>query len=718
MRRILLQLGLLATIGACALIGTRLAAQEQTQSGSTTKVRSTTVLIDVVVKDKKGRPIRGLKPSDFQVYADGVQQEVGHFEEIGGQGPEAEKVAEAAPSGSGTAPQGEFTAMVFDRLSPNSRNFALKAAQAYISEAPFPESKIGIFFADLAPRTLQFYTNQEETLKSVVDQALGGSTRQGSVSADAASGTAGSRPASDAGDITAPEAPGGAGAPGAGGIVQGQAAVDAGTQGMSERMSSMAGRLQQDEQGYASTNTLLAIISSLEPLPGRKSILYFSEGVSVTPAVEKRFRSVISAANRANVSIYTIDAAGLRVQSSGTLSATQINSAADRGGANVSSTSLNSGGSLLQEGLERNETAIKSDVHGGLNRLAEETGGLLIRETNKLEDGMEEIAQDLSDYYLLGYTPKNSEMDGTYREIEVRVDAKDARPRFRKGYFAVDRSITEPLLDYEAPVLALMNKPDAAGPLTVRARSLSYPVKSAPGLVAVMAEVPPGTISFKEGDDQAPAASDFRIVVLCRDKAGEIVRKVSQQYKIPKPAGENPSGGILYYKQIKLDPGEYSVQVAGYDAIADKVGFSRTEVDVPAADPAVPRLSSVFIVRAAESAGNRSQGGVNPLLYQDLLLYPNLGEPLSKAKYPQITFYFAVFPGTEKLDAAAVDLMSGGRVLHSFRVPLPAPDAEGKAQFASGIPSQSIPPGDYALRVTVGSGSDAVSRTCSFKLAE
>ncbi len=700
------------------MIGTRLAAQQEGSAGPTAKVKATTVLVDVVVRDKKGRPIHGLKASDFKVFEDGVEQDIGHFEEIGGDGPGAEQVPEASPAGSTTAaPEGEFTAMVFDRLSPNSRNFALKAAQAYISEAPFPESKIGIFFADLSPRTLQFYTSQQETLKSVVDQALGGtSTRQGSVSADSASGTAGSRPATDSGDLTAPAAPGGTGAA-ATGIVQGQTAVDAGTQGMSERMSSMAGRLQQDEQGYASTNTLLAIISSLEPLPGRKSILYFSEGVSVTPAVEKRFRSVISAANRANVSIYTIDAAGLRVQSSGITSASQINSAASRGGANSSSTSLNQGGSLLQEGLEKNETAIKSDVHGGLNRLAAETGGLLIRETNKLEDGMEEIAQDLSDYYLLGYTPKNSEMDGSFREIEVKVDAKDARPRFRKGYLAIDRSITEPMLDYEAPVVALMNKADASGSLSLRSAALSFPIQSDPGLVALMAQVPPGTMTYQEKEDKTGAVSDFRLVALCRNSSGDVVRKVSQRYQILRQTGDTPRDGILYYKQIRLDPGEYSVQIAGYDALAEKVGFSRSEVRVPG-EATTPRLSSVIIVRAAETLSGQNSGGAGPLQYQGVQLYPNLGEPMSKAQYPQITFYFTAFPGTESLDSATVDLLSGDKTLHSFRVPLPAPDAQGQIQFASAIPSQSIPVGDYGLKVTVGSGDQAASRTCRFKLAE
>lgn len=717
MRRVLWQFGLVLAVAVGPQVGTRLTAQEKKEAQPATRVRATTVLVDVVVKDKKGRPIHDLKASDFEVYEDGVLQEISNFREVAGAPTEAGgQPAAGSAAGEGTG-QGHYTAMVFDRLAPNSRSFALKAAQTYIDRAASPDSRIGIFFADLSPRTLQLYTNDKQTLEAVVDRALGGtSTRQASVSSSAASGTAGARNVSDAGDLTAP---GSSATPGAvGGVVEGQTAVDAGALGISERMTSMAGRLQQDEQGFASTNTLLAIINSLEPLPGRKSILYFSEGMSIPPAVQSRFRSVINAANRANVSIYTIDAAGLRVQSSGTLGSAQINSAANRGGANSSSTSLGRSGSLLQGVLETNETALKSDTHGSLNRLADETGGILIRGTNDLKDGMEEIAQDLDDYYLLGYIPKNPEMDGTYREIEVKVDAKDARPRFRKGYFAIDRSITEPVRDYEAPVLALMSKPDASGALTIHSTSLSFPVKASPGLVAIVAEIAPGTIKYRAGDDTTPAASDFSFVVLVRDKAGDVARKVSQQYQIPQRAGQNPNDGILFYKQVQLTPGEYTVQVAGYDAVDGQAGFSSSQVRVPDANPAVPRLSSVMIVRAAESATSQSGEGVNPLRYQDLLLYPNLGEPMSKAKYPQVTFYFTAFPGTQSLASANIELMSGGKTLHTFQIPLPPPDAEGKIQFASGIPSQSIPPGDYALRVTVGSGETAVSRIRSFKLVE
>ena len=74
-------------------------------------------------------------------------------------------------------------------------------------------------------------------------------------------------------------------------------------------------RLAREQQGYASLNALRAVIEGLSVLPGRKSVVFFAEGLALPEAVMPQFDSVVATANRANVSVYTIDAAGLRVHS-------------------------------------------------------------------------------------------------------------------------------------------------------------------------------------------------------------------------------------------------------------------------------------------------------------------------------------------------------------------------------------------------------------------
>ncbi len=73
--------------------------------------------------------------------------------------------------------------------------------------------------------------------------------------------------------------------------------------------------LERDQQGFASTHALLSLVGGLSTLPGRKAVLLFSEGLAIPSNVEATYRSVIGAANRARVSVYTLDAGGLRVES-------------------------------------------------------------------------------------------------------------------------------------------------------------------------------------------------------------------------------------------------------------------------------------------------------------------------------------------------------------------------------------------------------------------
>ena len=73
--------------------------------------------------------------------------------------------------------------------------------------------------------------------------------------------------------------------------------------------------LERDQQGFATSNGLLAVVNGLQRVPGRKTVVFFSEGMAIPDRVLPQFQAVIAEANRANVAVYTMDAAGLRTQS-------------------------------------------------------------------------------------------------------------------------------------------------------------------------------------------------------------------------------------------------------------------------------------------------------------------------------------------------------------------------------------------------------------------
>src|SRR5207237_732270 len=104
--------------------------------------------------------------------------------------------------------------------------------------------------------------------------------------------------------------------------------------------------------------------------------------------------------------------------------------------------------------LEKNEDALRFDPASGLGRLADQTGGFLVHDTNDLSSGLRAMSDDLRAYYVVSYTPRNRTYDGRFRTIAVRVRRPHGRLQSRKGYLAVRSALPVPVLDHEAAALA------------------------------------------------------------------------------------------------------------------------------------------------------------------------------------------------------------------------------------------------------------------------
>ena len=479
-------------------------------------------------------------------------------------------------------------------------------------------------------------------------------------------------------------------------------------------------RLEREQQGHATLNSLIAVATAMNRLPGRKAIIFFSEGLSLPTAVDGQFRSLVSTANRANVSIYPIDAAGLRGESATAETRRQINTRS--AGLEQKKDSVNSAsGQPLTRELERNEDLLRFNPHSGLGQLANQTGGFLISETNDLNNGLRRIDEDLRGYYLLRYSPKNQNFDGRYRRLEVKTK-RGAIVQSREGYFAINGSYATPVLAYEAPALARLNAKDAAGNFPVRVAGLSFPDPARPGLAAVVVEAPAGVFTYAVDGTKKTYQTNYSVVVPIKDAAGQVVRKLSRQYLSdnPQPGLEAAKRGeVLFYREAELPPGEYTVEAVAYDAPTGKYGVQVNKLKVPEADKAKPNLSSLVIVKRAEqlSAAERSQK--HPLHAGDVLLYPNLHEPVRKNAVKQLPFFFTVYRA-DLLAAAPnllIEIRQNDRALGSISGALPAPDAERQVQYANALPLNKFAPGDYELSVTVKSQEGAITRSEKFTVA-
>jgi VWFA-related protein len=708
-------------------------------------VGTAAVTLDVVVRDKKGRAVHDLEASDFEVYEDGVKQQVDSFQIFGRPVPEeapAERQAAlAAPSAPATAaapppaaaePESEtraqVIAFVFDRLSPDARHVAQKAATTYLERGHVEGDLVGVFAIDLALRTIQPFTRDTSLIRTGLQRAAS----QANTAFDNA--RAQSRDLVDvlsAGESAADAASGAN--PGQGSTsasVAGPAAAGALNAAVSRIQLGMLRQfevLERDQQGYASTNGLLSVVSGLKSLPGRKTVVFFSEGLSIPPNVQAQFRSVIHTANRSNVSVYAMDAAGLRTDSMSAETRKEMLQAAERRVRQLGTGRDDASDGPMTGNLERNEDLLRLNPESGLGQLANETGGFLIRDTNDAASAFRRIEEDMRFHYLLAYSPSNENYDGKFRSISVKVNRPGLKVQTRQGYFAVRATEATPLRSFEAPALVQLDRKPQPHDFPVQAAVLSFPTTARPGLAPVLVRVPGQTIAYvldkQDKTVRKMHRADLTVVARVKDQSGREVDRLSQHYALSAPAEHVEAarrGEILFYREAELAPGRYTVEAVAYDAMAQKAGVSTAVLEVPAASQTGPRLSSIVLVGRADKVSAAEQQNANPFYFGETIIYPNMGEPFRKVASPAVGFFFTVYGVKEAVPGpkATIEIYKGEQRAGQVTADLPAPDATGRVQYAGALPLQSFAAGTYTLKVTATTAAGSDSRQASFTVTE
>jgi VWFA-related protein len=407
------------------------------------------VLIDVTVLDRNGRPVLDLSVDDFELTEEGARQHIltGTLVQQGvprtqtGSAATAAKpvLPDALPSvqtqSSVSVPAGDelpiLTAVLFDRLSAESRSATRTAALAYVSTLVSARDVAGVFLADLDLKTIQPFTNDAARLRAAVDRVaavLPANTSaeqlkgrhaplldpNNPVTAGAESGSAGFVSAADREKRLKELDP-----------VERQLAM------MELRMEEGFRQITAEHGGDASLSGLRAVVDALGSLHGRKSILYFAETLDITSRLKPRFESLIGMANRSNVTVYTVDASGLRVHSKDAELSRNVAVAAGQGTGDATR-----GDGPWTKELERQEQLVSSGARAALGRLAKETGGFLLENTNNLSAGIPRIQQERTNYYLLGYQSAKP-LDGKFRRVSVKVKRSGVTVKARSGYLAV-----------------------------------------------------------------------------------------------------------------------------------------------------------------------------------------------------------------------------------------------------------------------------------------
>ncbi len=700
------------------------------------RVRSNEVQLDIVVKDKKGRPIRDLAATDFEVVEDGVVQKVQSFRFVAREAAPVKSETKSDNSkptepGATTPPPTRrstpaITALVFDRLSTEARALARKAGLAYAQEGMAGGGFTGVFGIDQTLRTVQPFTDNSQLIKDAVERITG------TVVSTYASGATKIRENVDRSIVLDQQVAASAASAGAAGAAQnssgasaaaadiGQAAAEQKLLQMQTQMLDHYERLERDQEGFATINSLLAVILPLQNLPGRKTIIFFSEGLKLPPAAMQKFPSVINAANRANVSIYSIDAAGLRIQSGTAEAARELKSLAGAGLARQGRGNDAGGDGPYMRSLERNEDLLRFDPRSGLGSLSDQTGGFLIHDTNDLVAGLRRIDDDMSGYYLLSYIPQNKDYDGRFRRISVKVSRSNVDVQSRQGYYAVESVGQQPMLDYEVPAIAAArNWKTGAAQNTLHSAALSYPLPGKDGLTLILAEARLSAFKFAVSNDNKTYNTDFSVVALVRDESEQVIHKLSKHYALTGSAQEVETakkGNVLFYREAQLPPGKYHVQTIAYDQMTGSVSVNTSAIEVPVLDETKPRLSSIAVLKRAERLTPEEQKQQRPLQFGELLVYPNLGEQIDRKAVKQLAYFFTAWApkGATGPMEVTLEILQNNRQVGKTSGQLPPADERGQIKYASSFGIENFPAGVFELRITVSDGKNSASNSTSF----
>jgi VWFA-related protein len=158
---------------------------------------------------------------------------------------------------------------------------------------------------------------------------------------------------------------------------------------------------------------LQALLNGLGRLPGRKSVVFITDGFFVEESWA-HVRQLVGLAARANVRFYSIDAAGTRRRLPGVDPSVMM--------------PLETGAAI--------PTETYNTVEEGPNTLAVDTGGYVFRASNDFASALSGIARDSGSYYVIGYSPTTLVTDGSFRRIAVRVKRPGLSVRARRGYIA------------------------------------------------------------------------------------------------------------------------------------------------------------------------------------------------------------------------------------------------------------------------------------------
>jgi VWFA-related protein len=436
---------------------------------------------------------------------------------------------------------------------------------------------------------------------------------------------------------------------------------------------------------------------------GRKSVVFISEGLkfdvtdeNLNPdgvmnpdamAMVEEMRDLVTAATRANVSIYPIDARGLPTSPAAAIKPLPFLVGEDPFGR-----------AWVQAGQS-------------LHELADATGGVALVHSNDFDRAFDRIVEEASSYYLVGYTPSNPGRDGRFRRIEVRASRPGLTVRARSGYAANASRGARPA---PAPggmpreLVDALRSPLAVSGLTLSVFAAPFRGEGSRGAIGVVVQANGSDLQVAER--QGRFHGSLEVAVAAADADGRIRDSERGTLTLrlrPQSREMVAEHGIRMLSRLDLPAGRYQLRVAAIDALGATRGSVQYDLDVP--DFSKGPLSMSGIVLASPAAQSPLAGDLQ--FWEERSPEP----PATLREFSrgaQVTAFAEIYTNDQRagqqIDVETTVAGETGAVVFTYREGQAVDMTKGKSaayRHRAIIPLTTIDPGRYVLTVRAETGA-------------
>ena len=463
------------------------------------------------------------------------------------------------------------------------------------------------------------------------------------------------------------------------------------------------------------------LVNVLATIPGRKALVEFSGGITQTGEENRaELRAATDAANRANVSIYSIDARGLFATPPG----------GDVTANAATGTSMFSGAAVYHQ------TDQREDSRDTLATLSTDTGGKAFFDLGDLSDALPAIQKDYSGYYLLGYNlPADVKRDGRWHAIRVKVNAPGVHIRYRNGYYAPRDFQHLEKEDRDKQLADAMRSEAPEVDLPVAVETALFRLSDQQVYVPISAKLSSRALDWAKKHDRHEAAFDFAAEVLAVP-SGQSVAQLRDTITVhldEERFQQVNRSNLVYQGGVVLAPGNYRLKFLARENESGRIGTFEQALVVPQRPAARMSLSSVMlssqIVPVEKSSevqtkalGSRAQMAQSPLEVEGQKIVPSVTRFFTQQQTLYV-FFQAYYPEkTDKSEPFDPSTLRAGLVFFRGGVqlnatPLLAPTAvDPKTRTASyriSLPLAKLPSGHYtvqAVAIAAGTQQSAFGR--------